>query len=220
MNGVHDLGGMDGFTLPERDQDFPLREEWERDLWGIVFTLNGVPNSGGNYRPTLERMPPVDYLRLPYFAKWLYARERIAIERGVVTVEELADPEGPLEPFPVPADFRPLTPAEAVARVMQDSSQLLDADVPPRFAPGDAVRARNEHPEGHTRMPRYVRGHIGRVVKLHGPHVFQDELPAGSESGPQHLYTVAFAARELWGSRGRENDTIHVELWEYHLEAM
>lgn len=219
MNGVHDVGGMDGFTLPERDQDFPLREEWERAFWGMIFALGGVPNTGGNLRVALERMPPVEYLRLPYFAKWLYVREQMLIERGVVTSEELANPDGPLAPFDVPANFRPVSPAEVVARLMQDSSELLDADVPSRFALGDAVRARNEHPEGHTRMPRYVRGHVGTIVKLHGPHLFQDELPAGTEVGPQHLYTVGFYARELWGSRGHDNDTIHVELWEYHLEA-
>lgn len=96
-------------------------------------------------------------------------------------------------------------------------SEVIETDVAPGFAVGDAVKAKDEHPEGHTRMPRYVRGHEGRIVAHHGAHRFQDELPAGVEIGPQHLYTVAFEARELWGSRGHAHDVIHVELWEYHL---
>ena len=219
MNSVHDLGGMDGFTLPERDQGFTLREEWERELWGIVFTLSAVPNVGFGSRADLERMPPVEYLRLPYYAKWLYVREQLVVQRGITTIDELANPDGPLTPFDVPADFRAVSPAEVVARLTRDSSELLSADLPPRFALGASVRARNEHPQGHTRMPRYVRGHVGTIVTQHGPNVFQDELPADNEIGPQHLYTVAFPARELWGSRGHANDTIHAELWDYHLEA-
>jgi nitrile hydratase beta subunit len=219
MNGVHDLGGMDGFTLPERDQDFPLHEQWERDLWGVIFALRGVPGTGGGSRAAIERMPPELYLGYPYFGKWLHVREQILVENGVVTTEELENPEGPLTPFDVPAGFRPPTPEQAVAFLGNDVSELLEADVDARFTVGDAVRARNEHPPGHTRMPRYVRGHVGTVVTAHGPHRFQDELPAGTEVGPQHLYTVAFNARELWGRRGHANDTIHVELWEYHLES-
>lgn len=219
MNGVHDLGGMDGFLLPERDQGFALHEDWERELWGLFFALRGVPGTGGG-RASIERMPPTLYLSYPYFGKWLYAREQVLIENGIVTTEELANPDGPLNDFERPAGFRPASPTEVVESLASDASELIDADVAPRFAVGDRVTARNEHPEGHTRMPRYVRGHTGTIVTLHGPHRFQDALPAGVELGPQHLYTVAFRARELWGSRGHGNDTIHVELWEYHLEAV
>ena len=125
-----------------------------------------------------------------------------------------------MTPFKVPAGFRPFTPAQVVAYLKRDSSEVIETDVAPRFAVGATVRARNEHPAGHTRMPRYVRGRMGRVVKLHGAHRFEDELPAGVDIGPQQLYTVAFDARELWGRRGHANDVIHAELWEYHLESV
>jgi len=216
MNSVHDLGGMDGFPLPERDQGFALHEEWERELWGAAFALRNVPLQLGRAR--LERMPPVLYLSLPYYAKWLYVREEALIEAGYVTAEELADPDGPVAMPRMPQGFAPMGPAAVVALLSADTSELLDSDVPARFKVGDRVRARNEHPLGHTRMPRYVRGHTGTITKLHGPTRFQDQLPQGVEVGPQHLYTVAFGARELWGSRGHANDVIHVELWEYHLD--
>jgi nitrile hydratase len=218
MNGVHDLGGMDGFTLSARDQDFPLREEWERELWGVIFALRGVPGSGGGARATIERMPPELYLSYPYFAKWLYARERILIDNGVVTPEELANPDGPMTPFSLPAGFRPSTPAQVRQFLASDLSELIETDVEARFVVGDPVLVRNEHPKGHTRVPRYTRGHRGTIVRRHGVHRFEDEQPAPSEIGPQHLYTVAFRAEELWGSRGHPNDRVHVELWQYHLE--
>jgi nitrile hydratase len=218
MNGIHDLGGMDGFTLPERDQGRILAEEWERLSWGANVALLFAPGMR-NMRAELEALPPEDYLRLPYYAKWLTARENMLLGLGLVTAAELANPDGPVTMPELPADFAPLSAAEIVAAIDSDSSELVATSVAPRFAVGDRVMARNEHPRGHTRMPRYVRGHVGTVVKQHGANEFQDALPAGQQIGPQHLYTVAIAARELWGSRGHERDTMHVELWEYHLEA-
>jgi hypothetical protein len=141
------------------------------------------------------------------------------LDLGFVSEDELADPDGPVGMPPMPEGFAPPTAEQILATVDRDVSERVETDVRPRFSIGDAVIARNEHPRGHTRMPRYVRGHAGTVVTLHGVHNFQDELPEGLEIGPQHLYTVAFDAQELWGARGHPKDTIHVELWEYHLDT-
>lgn len=216
MNGIHDLGGMDGFTLPERDQGRVLKEEWERLYWGTTFALRGVPGMGGGMRRDIERIPPATYLSLPYYAKWLYVTERALLAAGLVTEEELKNPDGPLS-MPNLRGFQPAAPAAVLGMLRQDSSTQLNANVPARFSVGDAVAARNEHPPGHTRAPRYVRGRRGTVVRAHGVHRFDDETP-GVEPGPQHLYTVVFSSRELWGRRGHVNDRIHVELWDYHLE--
>lgn len=218
MNGVYDLGGTDGFTLPERDEGFPLEEAWERQLWGTILATANVPGLGGGFRSYLERMPPALYLRLPYYAKWLYVREQMLVDSGLATAEELADPEGPIATPLLPADFRPASPAQVIAFLSTDTSDQLDVDVPARFAVGDGVVVRNEHPRGHTRVPRYTRGRRGTIVARHGVHRFQDDVPAGADIGPQPLYTVALTARELWGERGHANDVIHVDLWEIHLE--
>jgi nitrile hydratase len=89
---------------------------------------------------------------------------------------------------------------------------------PARFAAGDEVVVKNDHPAGHTRVPRYVRGHRGVILREHGVHAFEDIVAPGTRVGPQHLYTVSFTAPELWGSRGHARDRVHVELWEIHLE--
>jgi len=217
MNGIHDLGGMDGFTLPARDQGRVLKEEWEREIWGLSLALGSLPGLT-SMRPEIEAIPPAVYLSLPYFGRWLYARERMLIDAGYVTAEELADPAGPMEMSVLPAGFSKAGPAEVVARLGQDVSTQLESTVAPRFSIGDIVSVRNEHPAGHTRAPRYVRGRSGTVARHHGVHRFDDKLPRGADPGPQNLYTVVFTGPELWGRRGHVNDRIHVELWEYHLE--
>jgi nitrile hydratase len=91
------------------------------------------------------------------------------------------------------------------------------AAAPPRFALGQSVRARNIHPTGHTRLPRYARGRLGHIERHHGAHVFPDANAHGLGERPQHLYGVAFAARELWGEAAPA-DMVMIDLWEDYLE--
>ena len=96
----------------------------------------------------------------------------------------------------------------------------LDVDVAPRFRPGDDVRARNLHPPGHTRLPRYARGKTGVVTRDNGVYGLQDTDEGGQalDRPPQHVYTVRFGAQELWGERASARDAVYVDLWEDHLE--
>lgn len=218
MNTIHDLGGLDGLTIPERDQGRVLKEEWERQVWGMTITSWSKPIPG--YTPfsrvNIESIPPAAYLRMPYYAKWLYVLEGAMLRSGVVTKQELDDPDGEVS-MPDSGNFVPATPADVFAFGSADDSEESPADAPPKFREGDAVLVRNEHPKGHTRMPRYLRGHRGVVHKHHGVHRFQDEVK--EDVGQQHIYTVKFTGPELWGSRAHPNDVIYAELWDYHLEA-
>jgi nitrile hydratase len=75
------------------------------------------------------------------------------------------------------------------------------------------------HPATHTRLPRYVRGHAGTIVLVHGCHVFPDSRAHdGDEDPPEWLYTVSFEARELWGPEGDPTATISVDAFEPYLE--
>jgi nitrile hydratase len=93
---------------------------------------------------------------------------------------------------------------------------LREIAAAPRFAQGTTVRARNMHPSGHTRLPRYVRGKLGTITHHHGAHVFPDTNGHGLGEQPQHLYQVRFEARELWGSTQR--NAVYLDLWESYLE--
>jgi nitrile hydratase len=94
----------------------------------------------------------------------------------------------------------------------------MEADIPARFQPGDRVRARNVHPTGHTRLPRYVRAHVGVVERDHGVFVFADASGSGLGRQPQRLYGVRFTARELWGPEASPRDCVHVDLFDEHLD--
>lgn len=219
MNSIHDIGGMDGLTLPERDQGRILKSEWERQVWGLAIAGWAKPPPGyvSFSRTNLEQIPPAQYLRMPYYAKWLYVIEEAMLRSGVVTREELDNPDGDIS-VPDSSNFAPATPAEIIAFGDADVSEESPADRLPKFAEGDAVLVRNEHPKGHTRMPRYLRGRRGIIHKHHGVHRFQDDV-GGKDVGQQHLYTVKFTGPDLWGSRAHPNDVIYAELWDYHLEA-
>lgn len=88
----------------------------------------------------------------------------------------------------------------------------------PRFHAGQRVRARNIHPAGHTRLPRYARGKTGVVDRIHGGYVFPDTTAHGLGENPQYVYSVRFAARELWGEQASPRDSVYVDLWDDYLE--
>jgi nitrile hydratase len=217
MNSIHDLGGMDGFAVPVRDQGFALHEEWERLVWGMLLATAGIPGLAGPSRRFIESLPPVRYLTLPYYARFLEGRTKSFLDSGLVTQNELDNPDGPVAMPSLPPGFRPATPEQAIGFLRQEQSGQVNVNAPAAFAVGDEVVVKNDHPAGHTRVPRYVRGHRGVIVRDHGVHIFEDDVTPGTDVGPQHLYTVTFTGPELWGTRGHARDRMHVELWEIHL---
>jgi len=95
-----------------------------------------------------------------------------------------------------------------------------EAAATPRFKPGDRVRARNIHPLGHTRLPRYARGREGVITRIHGPHVFPDSNAMGRGEDPRILYSVRFEGRALWDAAAGPRDCLHLDLWEPYLEPV
>jgi nitrile hydratase len=79
---------------------------------------------------------------------------------------------------------------------------------------GARVRARTGDPDQHTRIPRYVRGHVGEIVAVLGEWALPD-LSVRGVTQPETCYAVRFAAAELWGSG---DHTVTVDLWESYLD--
>jgi nitrile hydratase len=164
-----------------------------------------------------ERLPPQTYLTISYYKRWALAMETNVVENGLAGADELAAghalrPGKPLK--------RKLTP-EAIANGFKRGSFARDTNRPALFKLGDLVRCRNIHPKTHTRLPRYVRGHVGEVVMLHGCHVFPDRVALGADNeDPQWLYTVRFDGRELWGDDADPSVKISVDAFEPYLEKV
>ena len=217
MNGIHDLGGMDGFGAVEPEPDEPVfHHPWEGRVFALRAALRPKDRAPGwgSFRYDLERIPPAEYLRLSYYERWFAISVNRLLRSGLVTQAEIetgrpqpGPPGPPLRPGPA---ARPAGPGR------------LDAAAAPRFRPGQDVRARNLHPPGHTRLPRYTRGKAGVVTRDNGVYALQDTDEAGQalDRPPQHVYTVRFAARDLWGERAAPRDAVFADLWEDYLEPI
>lgn len=220
MNGVHDMGGMQGFGAINPETNEPLfHAPWEpRVLAMNLATAAWRKWNIDATRFSRERAAPADYLRNSYYERWYDGLCRLMVERGLITPEELASgrPQGPkLTP--------PVTAAEVAAILDKGSPSARPGSAgggaTARFKPGDKVRARVIHPEGHTRLPRYARGKQGVIAMDHGVHVFADSNASFKGEAPQHLYNVRFEATELWGADAAFKGAVHIDLWDSHLES-
>ncbi len=217
MNTIHDLGGMHGFgaIAPERDES-PFHETWEGRAGGILEVMTFPPGfTVDRFRYLRETLRPDLYLVQSYYEQWLYIAEQVLLEAGMISAEELARGKASPQSTKRNDSMR----ADAVWDFLHDRAHsgrpLAQA---PRFTSGQRVRARNMQPAGHTRLPRYARGRSGMIVSHHGGHVLPDASAHGKGDAPQHLYTVRFAARELWGAAAHPRDSVHLDLWESYLE--
>ena len=219
MDGVHDMGGMDGFgpVVPEADEPV-FHEPWE----SRVLAMNRAMGALGIWtidmqRFSREQIPPHLYLAASYYQKWLMGMRRMLLDRGLVDAEEIAAGHAQR---PGAKLGRGALKASDVQRVMTRGSFGRPAVAPARFAVSERVRCRNIHPLTHTRLPRYVRGHVGTIERIQGCHVFPDTAATGEGEQPQWLYTVVFDARELWGADADPTLTVSIEAFEPYLDQV
>jgi nitrile hydratase len=208
MNGIHDVGGMHGLGPVVAEPDEPVfHEPWE----GRTFAILNLAGATGLFnvdevRHAIERMGPVAYLSTPYYVHWIHGIEDILAAKGVT-------PDSP----PPPAG--PALPKEMVATALATGASCrMAVDAPPRFQAGDLVVAKNINPASHTRLPRYVRGKTGVVQGLQGGFAFADTRAHGLGEKPQHVYSVRFTARELWGPDASATDSLYIDLWDDYLD--
>jgi nitrile hydratase len=206
VDGIHDLGGMQGFAEVSYSPAEPVfRHRWEAVARALLVVVAGaVEASGGEFRHSIERMEPGHYLTSSYYEHWLTAAATLAVEHGLVPHSELEARSGGRFPLSGPV----LTPPVA------DAAPDVDA---PRFAVGDRVRVCEWHPPGHTRCPGYVRGKTGTVVRLDGIYSVPDIEAHGTARRHEPTYSVRFDAADLWQD-GQCGVWVHVDLWDSYLE--
>jgi len=217
MNGVHDMGGMHGMGPIQLEKNEPVfHARWE----ARVFALNRLVGAWGKWnidasRHVTQLIPPAEYFRISYYEKFLVGMTELLVNSGLVTRAELESGK--------PArDSKKMSPPLTVDKVPLFVAKGVPASrnvpVEAKFRVGQRVRARNLNPTGHTRLPRYARGKPGTIERDHGVFVFPDTNAHFLGENPQHLYSVRFAARDLWGDEAAPQDAVYVNLWDSHLE--
>lgn len=223
MDGIHDLGGKQGYGRVldgETTDQVGFSEHWHALVFSMINTLHrtGTAPNVDYFRHAVERIDPVNYLDDGYYGRWLGAAETILVESGLITQQEVN--ERALAMGAAPGQrvaARPGTRAEFAER-SQAVTSARPLPCKARFKQGDRVVTQGHGVAGHTRLPAYARGVSGQIVALHGGWVYPDDNAHGSGENPQHLYTVAFAAADLWGPTGEADVTVCLDLFEPYLE--
>lgn len=208
MDGIHDLGGMQGFGPVVRD-DKVFHAPWERTAFALAMTAQMEGNSD-DFRHSIERMDPAQYLTSGYYGRWLASTEIRLRERGLIDSDEVDRRSGG------GAAVRPISvPSIGLPTASPDDGPKQPVDRAPAFSVGHVVRVCDIHPVGHTRLVRYVRGHRGVVAIVHPAFVFADTNAHGQGEHPQYVYAVQFRAHDLWGAG---DHLVSVDLFESYLE--
>lgn len=224
MDGIHDLGGMQGFGQVQVQENEPVfHAPWEAKVFAMQRTAYkiGACQNIDQFRHSVERIDPIAYLTHGYYGRWLGGIETLCVEAGVLTQEELNQRVADLGGNPTQGvAARPNPNPPPLGTAPAKSGMMRPVDEAPRFAVGQSVRAKAFSSQGHTRLPRYARGKQGVVVKNNQGWVFPDTNAMGQGECPQFLYTVAFTGKELWGEEAEEGTSICIDLFEEYLQAV
>ncbi len=216
MDGIHDLGGKQGYGPVEvTEADSPFPTEWEARAFGITKCVRTASDySVDKFRYTREQLPPLEYLTTPYYEQWMRGTMAMLVGSGMVTAEELASGQSDgTRPTDVAA---PQTGDEARAATRVGLRFDGPYEGTPRFSEGDLIRVATESCPGHTRVPQYLRGRVGRIVSFHGAHGVPDDNVKNIKTY-EPLYTVSFQLSELFEEQAGSSDEVNAEIWERFL---
>ena len=204
MDGMHDLGGRQGFGVVAYTLNAPVfHAEWEvraNALYSLAVRL-GIFNMD-EYRHAIERMEPRHYLAASYYERSLTSLATLCVEKGIVSREELERRA---------QGFFPLAAPSAPGRTNAPNRE--------RFKPGDRVRVKLNYVPGHVRMPGYIRGKIGIVVSESPLYPFPDAHAHAVESQDEPTYDVRFRSEDLWPSSA-DAALVHVGVFQSYLERV
>jgi nitrile hydratase subunit beta len=204
MDGMHDLGGKEGFGPVRRAEGAAVfKAAWEPQanaLYSLAVRL-GIFNMD-EYRYAIERMEPRHYLAAGYYERSLTGFATLCVEKGVVSRDELESlAEGSFPLSRPSAEGRPNAfPRES-------------------FKIGDRVRVKNKFVSGHVRMPGYIRGKIGIVVAESPPYPFPDAAAHNLQAQDELTYDVRFKTEDLW-PQAADQATVHVGVFQSYLEKV
>ncbi|CAB3766887.1 nitrile hydratase subunit beta [Paraburkholderia humisilvae] len=216
MNGAQDMGGMQTFgpVRPAADER-AFHAGWEPRVLALTLAMGATGTWNiDKSRAARESLPPAQYWTSTYYQIWYEGLCKLLIEHGLATADEIQAGHSMQPAAPVARVFQA---ADVPAALLKGFPYDRAMGYPARFLVGEAVRTRLLNPSTHTRLPRYCRGKRGEIVALRGAHVFPDTNAVGQGEQPRWLYTVRFAATELWGD-DTTAASVCVDCWEPYLE--
>lgn len=232
MTRVHDMGGRYGDgEIPEKDDSVVFHTKWEARTLATTLAIGGLGlwNIDAS-RHSRERLMPQEYASFTYYEKWLAAATNMLVENGALTLADLDRASdiatGKIKAMPNTDLNAKALKAGSVTSVLRNGSPYIRESGPAAlFAIGDQVRTASHSPNhtiagGHTRLPSYAMGRVGRIVMRHGNHVLPDSNAHGLGEAPEPLYAVEFKAGTLWPDDAESpDDTMILDLWQNYLEA-
>ena len=202
MDGMHDLGGKQGFgRVRHSPKAAVFHAEWEKRSNSLLaFAVTRGWLNMDEYRHAIERMEPRHQLAAGYYERQFTGLVTLLVEKGVVAREELERIAGGTIPISLPsAPGRP----NAAGRE--------------RFKPGDMVRVKEDFVPGHIRMPAYIRGKTGIVVAESPAYPFPDARAHGVAAADEPTYDVQFRAEDLWPNDA-DPALVHVGVFQSYLQ--
>lgn len=215
MDGAHDMGGMQGFGVVVPDGAI-FHADWEARLFALTEVTAVAGITSGHFREAIESMPPRAYLAASYYERWLFGLECRLQRAGTVMPGDVEAAMARLGNHEIPQQPDPAFAQRCLDA--QRSGDPLASAAAPRFRPGERVRVHRMRPSGHTRCPRYVRGAIGVVERVHGDDRLADAVARGEDAPPEALYAVRFCSEDLFGAGGEPPFHVFVDLSESYLE--
>ena len=229
MDGIHDMGGRQGFGPVVREQDEPaFHEPWEASVYAMAAVMEraGLGNhTVDRFRHAIERIDPAAYLTHTYYGRWLGGLETLFEEAGILTGDLIDQRMRELAGLAVGEPISRAARPQAVSGTAAVALSGLDghkrqASAAARFQVGERVRTSAHGSSGHTRLPGYARNKLGEIAAAHGAWVFPDTNAQGRGEQPCHLYTVVFQGSELWGEDCEGATEVCIDLFEPYLHRV
>ena len=211
MDGIHDLGGKQGYGKIDVDEpEVAFHARYDGVSWTINQTTRAPGLSIDWWRHIRELTPPIDYLTRPYFDQWAMTQLIAMIDTGQIGLDEVLT--GKPQRLDQPISSMSI---DDVYQSTRRAGHRFDRqiDVPAKYYPGDVITTRSYSVAGHTRLPGYAQGKTGIIHAYHGAHLFPDACAAGEERA-EHLYSVKFSSKVLWPEDSEENNVVYIDLWE------
>lgn len=231
MKLQHYLGGLEGLG-PVAFEKRVFVEKWEERIFGIhtammalspQLPLPKTPSvfhtiwTWADLRKGAESLNPFDYFKFRYYEKWLGGISGYFVANGYITAAELeaktaeylASPNKPL-----PEGGAKAIDDRVVQYLVEGDSPKRDVAVKPKFSVGDQVAVKDVPSVDHTRLPGFLRNHVGAVESVYpGAYTYLCDTGADGAGPAMPVYCVAFDPQELWPANTEPNFTFYADLY-------